>query len=61
MPVGERTLSEFLQHSGQVLPDLAEGEVLLHRRDGEDLILMTRRQSEPTCLGRLESAPAKPA
>jgi hypothetical protein len=46
MAVSERTLSEFLQHSGRVLPDLAEGEVLLHRRDGEDLVLMTRRQSE---------------
>ena len=46
MAVSERMLSEFLQHSGRVLPDLTEGEVLLHRRDGEDLVLMTRRQSE---------------
>ena len=46
MAVSERTLSEFLQHSGRVLPDLAEGEVLLRRRDGEDLVLMTRAQSE---------------
>jgi hypothetical protein len=44
--IAERTLSEFLQHSGRVLPELDEGEVLLHRRDGEDLVLMTRRQSE---------------
>lgn len=42
----ESTLSEFLQHSGRVLSDLEEGEILLHRRDGEDLVLMTRRQSE---------------
>ena len=46
MAVRERTLSEFLQHSGQVLPDVAEGEVVLRRRDGEDLVIMTRRQSE---------------
>jgi hypothetical protein len=44
--VSERTLSEFLQHSGRVLPELAAGEVVLHRRDGEDLVLMTRRQRE---------------
>lgn len=44
--VSERTLSEFLQHSGRVLSELAEGEIILHRRDGEDLVLMTRRQSE---------------
>ncbi len=42
----ERTLSEFLQHSGRLLPDLEEGEVILRRRDGEDLVLMTASQSE---------------
>ena len=42
----ESTLSDFLQHSGRVLPDIEEGEILLHRRDGEDLVLTTRRQSE---------------
>ncbi|HVC33464.1 MAG TPA: hypothetical protein VNL16_08135 [Chloroflexota bacterium] len=46
MSVKERTLSEFLLHSGRVLPELEYGEVLLHRSDGEDLVLMTRRQSE---------------
>ncbi|GEM_PF-2809532 len=46
MAVRERTLSEFLQHSGQVLPELADGEIVLRRRDGEDLVIMTRRQSE---------------
>jgi hypothetical protein len=44
--VRESTLSEFLQHSGRVLPEIEDGEILLHRRDGEDLVLMTRRQSE---------------
>ncbi len=46
MPVKESTLSEFLLHSGRVLPEVEEGEILLHRRDGEDLILITRRQNE---------------
>jgi hypothetical protein len=42
----ESTLSELLQHSGRVLSNVEEGEILLRRRDGEDLVLMTRRQSE---------------
>jgi len=42
----ERTLSDFLQHSGQVLSDLLQGEVLLHRRDGEDLVLLTKSQRD---------------
>jgi len=46
LAVSERTLSEFLQHSGRVLPELAAGEVVLRRRDGEDLVLMTRRHRE---------------
>jgi len=46
MPVEEFTLTDFLQHSGQVLPKVAEGEVLLHRRDGEDLVLTTSTQME---------------
>ncbi len=46
MAVRERTLSEFLQHSGQVLAEVAEGEILLHRRDGEDIVLMTLGQRE---------------
>jgi len=44
--VRERTLSDFLQHSGQVLAEVAEGEILLHRRDGEDVVLMTQGQRE---------------
>lgn len=46
MAIKDITLSEFLQHSGRVLPDLEEGEVVLRRRDGDDLIVMTRRQNE---------------
>lgn len=46
MPAAERTLSEFLQHSGRVMPEIEEGEVVLRRREGEDLVLMTRRQNE---------------
>jgi hypothetical protein len=46
MAISEHTLSEFLQHSGKVLPALEKGEVVLHRRDGEDLIVMTRGQND---------------
>jgi len=46
MPAKEFTLSEFLQHSGRVMPALEEGEVVLRRREGEDIVLMTRRQSD---------------
>jgi len=46
MAIEEFTLTDFLQHSGQVLPKVAEGEVLLHRRDGEDLVLTTFAQME---------------
>ena len=37
-----RTLTEFLQHSGQVLPELEEGEVVLRRRQGDDLVVLSR-------------------
>jgi hypothetical protein len=46
MAVSERTLSEFLQHSGRILPELSAGEVVLRRRDGEDLVVMTRGQND---------------
>ncbi|MBI3973675.1 MAG: hypothetical protein HY332_20565 [Chloroflexi bacterium] len=46
MAVSEHTLTEFLQHSGRVLSDVEQGEIVLHRRDGEDLVVMTRGQSE---------------
>jgi hypothetical protein len=42
--IPERTLTDFLQHSGRLLPELREGEILLRRRDGEDLVLMTVSQ-----------------
>lgn len=45
MAVSEHTLTELLQHSGRVLPNTTRGEVVLHRRDGEDLVLMTRGHS----------------
>lgn len=46
MPLRESSLSEFLQHSGRAFPALEEGPILLRRRDGEDLVLMTRGQSD---------------
>ncbi|MEA2640143.1 MAG: hypothetical protein QOF51_1537 [Chloroflexota bacterium] len=42
----ERTLSEFLQHSGRLLQELEEGEIVLRRRGGESLVLMTASQRE---------------
>jgi hypothetical protein len=46
MAIREHTLSAFLQHSGRVLSGLGEGEILLRRRDGDDLIVMTRGQND---------------
>lgn len=46
MAVGERTLSEFLQHPNDVIPELARGPVVLRRRDADDLVVMTLEQSE---------------
>jgi hypothetical protein len=46
MAISQRTLSDFLQHSGEVLPQLEQGEVLLHRRNGEDLVLSTKTQRD---------------
>lgn len=46
MAAKERTLSEFLQHSGRLLPAVEEGELVLRRRGGEDLVLMTASQRE---------------
>lgn len=37
-----RTLTEFLQHSGKVLPEVERGEVVLRRRDGDDVVLVSR-------------------
>jgi len=46
MAVGEWTLSEFLQYSGRLLAELDDGEIILRRRNGEDLVLMTASQRE---------------
>lgn len=57
MAISEHTLTEFLQHSGRLLLDIERGEVVLRRREGEDLVLMTRGQSE--ALGTLVRALAE--
>lgn len=36
-----RTLSDFLRRSGDVLEDLDDGDVVLRRRDGDDVVLTT--------------------
>lgn len=41
--LADRTLTDFLQHSGDVLPDVERGEVRLRRRGGEDLVLISGR------------------
>ncbi len=46
MTTTEHTLTEFLQHSGRVLAQMERGGVVLRRRDGEDLVVITRGQSE---------------
>lgn len=42
MAAPTRTLTEFLQHSGRVLPELEEGEVVLRRRQGDDVVVVSR-------------------
>ena len=42
MAASARTLTDFLQHSGQVLQELDEREVVLKRRQGDDLIVLSR-------------------
>lgn len=46
MAVKEHTFSKFLQHSGEILPELAHGPVTLRRRDGEDLLVLSVPQGE---------------
>lgn len=46
MAARTHTLSHFLQHSGRVLPEVERGEVVLRRREGPDLALMTMSQRE---------------
>lgn len=38
-----RTLTDFLQHSGDVLPEVDRGEVRLRRRGADDLVLVSGR------------------
>jgi hypothetical protein len=40
------TLTDFLQHSGRVLSEVEQGEIHLRRREGDDLVLLTRRHWE---------------
>ena len=42
MPAAERTLTDFLQHSGEILPAVEQGDVLLRRRSGDDVVLVSR-------------------
>lgn len=41
--VASTTLTEFLQHSGRILPQVDQGEIILRRREGDDLVVLTRR------------------
>ena len=43
MPVAERTLTDFLQHSGQILPEVERGELVLRRRSGDALIVLSEK------------------
>ena len=36
------TLTEFLQHSGRILPELEQGQVVLRRRQGDDIVVLSR-------------------
>ncbi|HEV2125936.1 MAG TPA: hypothetical protein VGW38_24525 [Chloroflexota bacterium] len=49
--MAERTLSEFLQHPNDIMPDLERGPVVLRRRGADDLVVMTREHN-----GSLETA-----
>lgn len=42
----DRTLSEFLQHSGRLLPEIEQRDLVLRRRDGEDLIISSKRHRD---------------
>lgn len=37
-----RTLTEFLQHSGTILPEVERGEVVLRRRSGDEIVLIAQ-------------------
>jgi hypothetical protein len=38
-----RTLTEFLQHSGTILPEVERGEVVLRRRSGDEIVLIAEQ------------------
>jgi hypothetical protein len=42
MTVRERTLTDFLRQTGEILPELERGEIILKRRDGADIVVMSR-------------------
>jgi len=46
MPATVRTLTDFLQHSGEILPEVEQGEIVLRRRNGDDLIVISRKHWE---------------
>ncbi|MGH2364107.1 MAG: hypothetical protein ACRDHX_05575 [Chloroflexota bacterium] len=39
----EKTLSEFLQHSGRLLPGIEQRDLILRRRDGDDVVISSKR------------------
>src|SRR5712692_10004638 len=41
-PAASTTLTEFLQHSGRFIHQVDDGEIFLRRRDGDDLVLVSR-------------------
>lgn len=43
MPIAERTLTDFLQHSGRILPEVERGELKLRRRNGDSLVVLSER------------------
>jgi hypothetical protein len=45
MAIAHHSLSRFLQHSGDLFAEIEDGEVLLKRRDGPDLAIMTFAQA----------------
>lgn len=36
------TLTEFLQHSGRILPEVERGEIVLRRRGGDELVIVAQ-------------------
>lgn len=42
----DRNLSDFLRQSGEVITEVEQHDVVLHRRDGEDLFLTEKRREE---------------